>query len=117
MSDALCRLFRRLGAPVASAGTRSRALDAMREFRVRLLVVDVDTPGLDVLDFFDRVRELCPHAAVIALGSWRDKARRCRLSNGSTVFSLTKPLKKSQLLAVAKKAISEPTASQDRARQ
>jgi hypothetical protein len=72
-------------------------------------VADVDTPGLDALDFFDRARELCPSAAVIALGSWRDKVRRCRLSNGYTVFSLTKPLKKEQILAVARKAISEPT--------
>jgi len=111
MADALCRLFRRLGSPVASAGTRSCALETMQECRVRLLVADVDMPGLDSLDFFDRARELCPHAAVIALGSWRDKARRCRLSNGSTVFSLTKPLKKEQLLAVARKAISEPLVS------
>lgn len=108
MTEALCRLFRRLGRPVTSAGTRSGALEAMKRLRVRLLVADVDMSGLDALDFFDRARELCPHAAVIALGSWRDKARRCRLSNGSTVFSLNKPLKKEQLLAVARKAIGEP---------
>jgi DNA-binding NtrC family response regulator len=109
MADALSRLFLRLGRPLARAGTRTQALEAMKELRVGLLVADVDMPGLDALDFFDRARELCPRAAVIALGYWRDKARRCRLSNGSTVFSLTKPLKKEQLLAVARKAISEPT--------
>lgn len=108
MVEALCRLFRRLGGPIASARTRSRAIETMKKLDVRLLVVDVDMPGLDALDFFDRIRELCPQAAVLALGHWRDKARRCRLSNGSTVFSLAKPLKKEQLLAVARKAISEP---------
>lgn len=76
------------------------------------MIADVDMSGLDALDFFDRARELCPRAAVIALGSWRDKARRCRLRNGSTVFSLTKPLKKEQLLAVARKAIAEPQAAE-----
>jgi two-component system C4-dicarboxylate transport response regulator DctD len=111
MTEALCRLFRRLGRPVLAVPTRSSALDTMRRTRVKLLVADVDMPGLDALDFFDRARELCPHSAVIALGSWRDKARRCRLSNGSTVFSLNKPLKKEELLAVARKAIGEPSRS------
>lgn len=109
MTEALCRLFRRLGRPVLAVSTRSGALDAMKKTRVKLLVADVDMPGLDALDFFDRARELCPESAVIALGSWRDKARRCRLSNGSTVFSLNKPLKKEALLAVARKAIGEPS--------
>lgn len=109
MTEALCRLFRRIGNPVITATTRSDALQAMRENSVRLIVADVDIPGLDALDFFDRARELSPNSAVIALGSWRDKARRCRLSNGSTVISLNKPLKKEELLAVVRKAIGERT--------
>ena len=111
MTEALCRLFRRLGRPVLSVTSRSDALDAMRRMKVRLLVADVDMPGLDALDFFHKARELSPGSAVIALGSWRDKARRCRLSNGSTIFSLNKPLKKEELLAVARKAIAEPSGS------
>ncbi len=109
MNEALCRLFRRLGRPVLSAFTRTEALEQMGRRKVVLLVADVDMPGLDALDFFDRARELSPGSAVIALGSWRDKARRCRLRNGSTVFSLNKALKKEELLAVARRAIGEPS--------
>jgi two-component system response regulator HydG len=108
MTKALCRLFQRLGYPVAVAGSHSAALDKMKRMQVRLVVADVDMPGLGGLDFFDRARGVNPDVAVIALGSWRERAREWHLRNGATVVSLTKPPKKELLLAVARKAMSGP---------
>ena len=108
MMKALCRLFRRLGQPVAAASSHRIALEKMKRMSVKLLVADVDMSGLGGLDFFDRARELRPEVAVIALGSWRDKSQTYRLRDGSAVIPLTKPPKKELLLAVARTAMADP---------
>jgi CheY-like chemotaxis protein len=107
MMKALCRLFRRLDQPVAAARSHRTALQKIKRMPVKLVVVDADMPGLDGLGFFDRIRELSPDVAVIALGSWREKSGSYRLKNGSTIVSLTKPAKKEVLLEVARKAMAE----------
>jgi two-component system response regulator TctD len=109
MMKALCRLFRRLGQPVAAACSHKTALEKMKFMSVKLVVADVDMPGLGGLDFFYRIRDIRPDAAVIALGSWREKARRFQLRGGSTVIPLMKPPKKELLLEVAREAMADPS--------
>ena len=108
MMKALCRLFRRLDRPVAAARSHRTALQKIKRMSVKLVVVDVDMPGLDGLDFFDRIREVSPDVAVMALGSWRERSGRHRLKNGFTIVSVKKPAKKEVLLEVARKAMAEP---------
>jgi len=107
MTEALRKLLRKLGRPVESAHTLEEAMDAVRRLDVALIIADVETAGFPGSDFLERIRGLSPGTSVVALGAWPEKARRYTLRNGCTFFSLNKPAKMADILAVVGRALTE----------
>ena len=58
---------------VASVGTGERAVQAVRDHRVDVVLMDIDLPGMGGIEATQRIREASPQTKVVAITAYQDE--------------------------------------------
>ena len=100
----LCRILKRKGAKVKSAGSVEDALALLDEFVPDVIISDIGLPGRDGFDFLKSLRALpvglkIPVVALTALGRTEDRTRALR---AGFQMHVTKPVDATELVAVVR---------------
>ncbi len=89
-----------------TASTGSEALAILRGEPFQLLISDINMPGLDGLELFQKVSRSYPEVAVIMLTGVVDVATAVEIMRAGAYDYITKPMDLDQVLSSARRALS-----------
>jgi two-component system NtrC family sensor kinase len=104
----LRRALRRSDWQVETAPDAERALVLFEQFRPEVVISDYRMPGMNGVDFLERVKELAPHTQRIMLTGQADQQAIEEAINRSQVFRfVSKPWNDAQLMLIVKSAFDQ----------
>jgi len=80
-----------MGFECAGARSAEEALKALNETEYQLIILDLNLPGMDGIEFFERVRKNLPHTQVVILTGFGDLDVAKRAIRLNVADFLTKP--------------------------
>lgn len=96
-ADIMGMFFRMEGMETRIAYDGEEAVEAAREFDPDLVFLDLGMPRLDGFDACRRIRNMYPHAVMVALTGWGSKEDRRRSADAGFDEHLVKPVGPDQL--------------------
>lgn len=103
----LAAILQQAGHTVLTAADGDEALEAFLAQRIHLVVTDMVMPGRGGLGLISALREVDPHAEIIAIsGKSRGQLEASKVFGARTV--LTKPIDREDLLAAVEEAVGSP---------
>ena len=103
---ALADLLRDEGYDVETAADAFKALGKVEAFAPRVVITDLQMPGMDGIELMKSVRSGDDPAAVIVMTAFADVETAVRAMHAGAADYLTKPLNFDELLVVVKRVIS-----------
>jgi DNA-binding NtrC family response regulator len=111
---ALAEILRDEGFSVETAADGFKALPKITEFAPAVVLTDLKMPGMDGLEFMERVRALDPEIVVIVMTAFGAVDTAVRAMKGGATDYLTKPIDADQLLVVLDKALERSDLRRER---
>jgi DNA-binding NtrC family response regulator len=96
--------FESRGVVARGAGSGAETMDSLRSQPVRIIVVDADTPGIDIDDLLEYALRLQPPRVVIAVTGEDDQERSASLIDAGAFEIVRRPLSAEQVRLAARKA-------------
>ena len=93
------------GVDVRGAGTAAETTEALRAHPPRLVILDVDTPGLNMEDLIERASRLKPSPIVIAVTPSHDRRRAHALIDSGAFDVIDKPVDETRLQLMVRNAM------------
>lgn len=72
LREALQKAFGNIGCLVNVAGSAEEGLDILESDRFDIIIADIDLPGIDGLEFFNRAGSSCHHALKVVIAGYGD---------------------------------------------
>jgi CheY-like chemotaxis protein len=90
MARGLRRILKLEGYEVAIAGSGEEAIEQAREWHPDGILMDINMPGIDGVEAYRQIREVCPGAFVIFMTAYSSLVEEAR--DEGAIDVLTKPL-------------------------
>lgn len=103
--DAVTEIFRQAGYTVEAAGSGSETIEMLTRQAYDLIFCDLDIPKNSGLDVIRIARALNRDARIVVTSSLGEQASRTQMKQEGAFEYLDKPLRKTTLLSVARKAL------------
>ena len=105
-TQALAKVFERAGYRVNTAGDGQEALALLTKQPFDLVITDLRMPGKSGLELLRSFRAACPDLAVVILTAFGEWTTYMEAMDSGAVDYLTKPARREDILAVARKALA-----------
>lgn len=105
--EAVIRILQRENLEIVSAPSGEKALEALREAPVDVIVTDLMMPGISGVDLLRATKTLSPHTEVVLMTAHGTVEAAVEAMKEGAYDFLTKPLKRHQLVKSVKKALEK----------
>jgi two-component system response regulator HydG len=105
--EAVIRILQRENLEIVSAPSGEKALEALREAPVDVIVTDLMMPGISRVDLLRATKTLSPHTEVVLMTAHGTVEAAVEAMKEGAYDFLTKPLKRHQLVKSVKKALEK----------
>lgn len=103
---ALAKIFERAGYRVSTAGDGQEALTILTKGSFDLVITDLWMPSMNGLDLLRSIRAMSPHIPVVIITAFGEWATYVNAMDNGAVDYLSKPVRRKDILAVARKALA-----------
>lgn len=103
---ALAKIFERAGYRVSTAGDGQEALTILTKGPFDLVITDLWMPSMNGLDLLRSIRAMSPHIPVVIITAFGEWATYVNAMDNGAVDYLSKPVRRKDILAVARKALA-----------
>jgi putative two-component system response regulator len=112
----MVRFLSRRGFELVEAGSGAEALVALAQTRPDLVLLDLNLPGMNGLDFIPEALELDPSVGIVMLTGESDAATATRCLRAGALDFVAKPFELADLDAIVRRSLAQrATAVEDRA--
>jgi len=104
--QALAKVFERAGYRVRIAGDGKEALTILTDRPFDLIITDLRMPRMDGLELLRSIRAMSPHVAVVVVTAFGEWTTYLNAMDCGAVDYLNKPVRREDILLVARKALA-----------
>ena len=105
-NQALAKIFERAGYRVRTAGDGQEALTILTERPFDLVITDLRMPRMNGLDLLRNIRAISPHLPVVIVTAFGEWTTYMQAMNCGCVDYLNKPVRREDILTIARKALA-----------